>query len=89
MSGKSHAMLYSSLNFKFHLQGSRGGTVVRVLAPKSLAQVQFLDLESHEGCVCCLFLSDVFFLEFSSFPPSTKNQHSKFQIDMETLDKKS
>ena len=91
MSGKSHAMLYSSLNFKFHLQGSRGGTVVRVLAPKSLAQVRFLDLESYEGCVCCLFLSLLqgFFLGFSSFPPSTKNQHSKFQIDMETLDKKS
>ena len=89
-SGKSHAMLYSSLNFKFHLLGSRGGTVVECLLPR--VQPEFdSQTWSHMRVVfvvCSCPCSKGFFPGSPSFLPSTKNQHSKFQIDMETLDKK-
>ena len=42
----------------------------------------------YVGWVCCWFSSLLrgFFSGFSGFPHSTKNQHSKFQFDLETVD---
>ena len=59
--------------------------------PIAVVWDQFPDLVSHVGGSCFWFLSLLpeFFTGSSGFLHSTKNQHSKFQFDLETADKKS
>ena len=65
---------------------ARDGSVVRAFALTNVARVQFPVPVSYVGWVCCWFLSLLrgFFSGFSSFPPSTKTNISKF--DLESVD---
>ena len=51
----------------------------------NVSRVRFPDLASYVGWVCCWFSSLLrgFFSGFSSFPPSSKINISKFQFDRE------
>ena len=53
--------------------------------------VQILDLVSHVDWLCCWFLSlhQGVFCGSSSFPPLAKYQHSKFQLNLVKVDRKS
>ena len=61
--------------------------------PSAVAWVPFLDLVSHVIWVCCWFssLRRGFFSRSSGSSPPLRheNQHSKFQFDLEIVDKKS
>ena len=53
--------------------------------PTNVSQVRFPD-----SWICCLFSSLLrgFFSGYSSFPPSTKTNISKFQFDLETVERR-
>ena len=55
-------------------------------SPTNVVRVQFLDLASNVGWVCCWFsslLQEVFFLRVLRFSPLLKNQHFQIPIDSE------
>jgi len=56
--------------------------------PTNVARVWFPDAALYVGWVCSWFSSLLrgFFSGFSSFPPFTKIDTSKFQFDLETVD---
>ena len=64
---------------------SMRGVVDKSLPSTFVTRVQFLYSLSHVGWVCCWFFALLweFFSGFSSFPPSTKTNTSKFLFDLD------
>ena len=58
--------------------------------PTNVARVRFPVSASYMSWVCYWFLSLLrgFFSGYSGFPPSTKNSISKFQFDLETVERR-
>ena len=58
--------------------------------PTYVARVRFPVSVSYVGWVCCWFSSLLrgFFSGHSGFPPSTKTNNSKFQFDLETVERR-
>ena len=58
--------------------------------PTNVARIRFWGLASYVGWVCCWFSSLLrgFFSGYSGFPPSTENNISEFQFNLEKVERR-